>query len=477
MTVQPASACRPRPHRWPQTPRRVITALLAAALMLTMAGPAPGAPPPVPVQTALINRTASSLTVLVNKTYPLSPITYAPTNLVTADNYPMRPETAAAWSRLKKDAAARGHSLRMLSAYRSYSYQRDLHNRYVREYGQAYADRISARPGHSEHQTGLAIDIGLSSGACQLASCFGDTAAGKWVAANAWRYGLILRYPQGTESVTGYLYEPWHFRYVGPSLASELQTRSIALLERYFDGSNPSIPSPASLSYSTDGTTRVLPATYLGGYGTLRTIPAVPGGAATFLADWNADGIQDVVAYRSSGRVVVALGQRGGGFQTEQVVARGMTGRVMDAGPWGADRGDRLVSVTADGTVYLHSHGTLSISSSTRVGRIAPATDIFMADMDGNGTRDLVARRNDGTLWAHPTTSAGNFTGSSHQVGRGWYGYDALHVVPGFDGPGTQTLVSRTVSSGRVHARTISAGSIGTARLVARGLTDAMLRE
>lgn len=253
MTEQHAA---PRPHR---TLRRVITALMAAALTLTMAGPAPGALPSVPVQTALINRTASSLTVLVNKTYPLSPLTYVPAQLTTVDRFQMLPETATAWSRLKKDAAARGYSLRMVSAYRSYSYQRDLYHRYVQQYGQAHADRISARPGHSEHQTGLAIDIGLSSGSCQLTSCFGDTAAGKWVAANAWRYGLILRYPQGTESITGYMYEPWHFRYVGPSLAAELKTRSITLLERYYDSRNPSVTTDASLAYAIAGQARCAP--------------------------------------------------------------------------------------------------------------------------------------------------------------------------------------------------------------------------
>lgn len=92
MTEQHAA---PRPHR---TLRRVITALMAAALTLTMAGPAPGALPSVPVQTALINRTASSLTVLVNKTYPRSPLTYVPAQLTTVDGFQMRPETATAWS-------------------------------------------------------------------------------------------------------------------------------------------------------------------------------------------------------------------------------------------------------------------------------------------------------------------------------------------------------------------------------------------
>ena len=472
MTEQHAA---PRPHR---TLRRVITALMAAALTLTMAGPAPGALPSVPVQTALINRTASSLTVLVNKTYPLSPLTYVPAQLTTVDGFQMRPETATAWSRLKKDAAARGYSLRMVSAYRSYSYQRDLYHRYVQQYGRAHADRISARPGHSEHQTGLAIDIGLSSGSCQLTSCFGDTAAGKWVAANAWRYGLILRYPQGTESVTGYMDEPWHFRYVGPSLAAELKTRSITLLERYYDGRNPSVTTDASLVYAIAGQGATRNATFRGGYRGARSIPlGVPSDVvAAFTADWDVDGLQDVLMQRRDGTLVLRLGRRGGGFGGGVVVARGLTGRQLTVGRWASEGRDRLISVSSTGTVYRHTHSTGPVTGSTVIGRVAAPREVFLARLDGNSSMDLGVVDRNGTLRAYPSSSTRTLTGTSRVMATGWNSSTALHVVQGFDGPGTQTLLARRPSNGLLHARTLSStGTLGAERGLVQGLASALI--
>ncbi len=104
----------------------------------------------------------------------------------------------------------------------------------VDERGQTAADRTSARPGHSEHQTGLAIDIASVPAECSLEQCFGDTAHGRWLAENAWRFGFVLRYPEGATPVTGYEYEPWHFRYVGKDLATELHEQKIETLEEFF---------------------------------------------------------------------------------------------------------------------------------------------------------------------------------------------------------------------------------------------------
>jgi D-alanyl-D-alanine carboxypeptidase len=101
--------------------------------------------------------------------------------------------------------------------------------------GQAEADRTSARPGYSEHQTGLAFDVEVSGGKCHLEKCLGETPDGKWVAANAYKYGFIVRYPEGKENVTGYDYEPWHLRYVGTDLASEMHTKSVQTLEEFFN--------------------------------------------------------------------------------------------------------------------------------------------------------------------------------------------------------------------------------------------------
>ena len=102
-----------------------------------------------------------------------------------------------------------------ISGYRSYSQQASLYDSYVRQYGQATADTIAARPGYSEHQTGLAMDIGNASGICALQACFATMPAGKRAADHAAEHGFIIRYPAGSEATTGYTYEPWHLRYVG----------------------------------------------------------------------------------------------------------------------------------------------------------------------------------------------------------------------------------------------------------------------
>ena len=135
-------------------------------------------------------------------------------------------ETAyKAWGEMKSDAAAIGYNMWIQSGYRGYYYQRDLYNQYVNKKGQAAADKSSARPGSSEHQTGLAFDICVkdSSGSYPcITSSFNDTAPAKWLAANAYKYGYILRYPAGKTDETGYIHESWHFRYVGKELASKL---------------------------------------------------------------------------------------------------------------------------------------------------------------------------------------------------------------------------------------------------------------
>ncbi len=117
---------------------------------------------------------------------------------------------------MQADANAVGLSLSIVSGYRSYVTQRNTYNNYVARDGQAVADTYSARPGHSEHQTGLAIDVN------SLLVSFENTPEGQWLKDNCYKYGFILRYPKGKDSITGYMYEPWHFRYVGNSLAEQL---------------------------------------------------------------------------------------------------------------------------------------------------------------------------------------------------------------------------------------------------------------
>ena len=169
--------------------------------------------------------------VIVNKKHPLSS-SYAPGDLVAVNTLTydgrtvyMRAEAAAALKTMFDAAKNEGIYLKAGSGYRSYSTQSSLYSNYVANYGQASADRFSARPGYSEHQTGLAMDISDYSEANYVEESFEDTEEGIWLAKNAYKYGFILRYPATKESVTGYMYEPWHFRYVGVSIATEIYSR------------------------------------------------------------------------------------------------------------------------------------------------------------------------------------------------------------------------------------------------------------
>lgn len=119
------------------------------------------------------------------------------------------------------------------SGYRSYQEQEALYNSYVARDGQVAADTYSAQAGHSEHQTGLAFDIGSVASTNDFTISFGTTPEGAWLKQHAHEYGFIIRYPEGKEKITGYQYEPWHIRYVGKSLAEKLY-RSHQTLEEYF---------------------------------------------------------------------------------------------------------------------------------------------------------------------------------------------------------------------------------------------------
>lgn len=132
--------------------------------------------------------------------------------------------------------AAKAESVDLVfgSGYRSEATQKQFYNQYVVQSGQANADTFSARPGHSEHQTGLAFDLTTPDGSCHLQICFESTPGGQWVQKHAHEYGFVVRYPNGKESITGYQYEPWHLRYVGLDLARELLTKK-QTLEEFFE--------------------------------------------------------------------------------------------------------------------------------------------------------------------------------------------------------------------------------------------------
>lgn len=175
----------------------------------------------------------ASIWVIVNKQHPLQPKTYAPDDLVSVGNGQyMRAEAAEALKQMLAGAQAAGYTVTPASGYRSYSTQVTTYNSEVSAYGQTVADSESARPGYSEHQTGLAMD--LASGGCSIADCFGATPGGKWVTENAYKYGFLLRYPDGYTGVTGYRTETWHFRYIGTLLSEEMHKEGVATLEQFF---------------------------------------------------------------------------------------------------------------------------------------------------------------------------------------------------------------------------------------------------
>jgi D-alanyl-D-alanine carboxypeptidase len=194
----------------------------------------------------------TSLWLVVNKQHQLNPKDYTPKDLVIP-NIPLRSNITSTEKYVRRDMAKALESLvtaasgdgvhfNLQSGYRSYSFQVSLYNSYVKQQGQAAADRQSARPGYSEHQTGLAADLGgTSKPACNVEQCFNDTVEGKWLAANAYKYGFIVRYTADKETVTGYEYEPWHIRYIGTGLALEMHDTGVETLEEFFDitgGSN-----------------------------------------------------------------------------------------------------------------------------------------------------------------------------------------------------------------------------------------------
>lgn len=186
----------------------------------------------------------NSIWVVVNKQRPLDPKEYVPADLETppvalrlagtSSSMKLRKEAASALTHLFTAAESNGTPLRLSSGYRSYTYQVGLYNGYVDKEGQGSADAESARPGYSEHQAGLAVDVGNLNGSCEVKACFGDSPAGQWVAANSYKYGFIVRYPVGLTEVTGYEYEPWHLRYVGVDLATEMHRTGVQTLEEFF---------------------------------------------------------------------------------------------------------------------------------------------------------------------------------------------------------------------------------------------------
>ena len=176
--------------------------------------------------------------MLVNKTNGLDK-NYIPDNLVDSlskykDNILLNEEALSSFRKLQKEAKEYGYEVDIMSGYRTYNYQNNLYNNIIKEKGFNYALRSVAKPGHSEHQTGLAIDYCIyKNKKCFIEHEIEELAETKWIHENAHKYGFIIRYPKGKEEITGYNYEPWHLRYVG-DIAIYLYNND-KTLEEYFE--------------------------------------------------------------------------------------------------------------------------------------------------------------------------------------------------------------------------------------------------
>ena len=186
-----------------------------------------------------ITEVADDWLLLVNKTHPLSKA-YAPGDMVRIQycvgshaesmRY-MRAIPAEHFHAMVEAAAEEGFEIGIRTAYRSYAQQSDIFNSYVAQDGEEAANRYSARPGQSEHQTGLCADVTSPSVEYRLTTEYGQTPEGIWLEEHAHLYGFIIRYPLGKEEITGYQYEPWHVRFVGTEAAAEIWESGVTLEE------------------------------------------------------------------------------------------------------------------------------------------------------------------------------------------------------------------------------------------------------
>lgn len=175
----------------------------------------------------------SRIDVLINKYYHF-PDGYEPDDLVVLPSeyarggMKLRKEAKEALDKLVESAKKDNMDIYVQSSYRSYDYQVKLYNNYQAKDGKEAADKYSARPGYSEHQTGLSIDIGTKKVSFNN---FENTEEYNWMQANAYRYGFILRFPKNKEAITGYIYESWHYRYVGKKIAKRIHDNKLSLEE------------------------------------------------------------------------------------------------------------------------------------------------------------------------------------------------------------------------------------------------------
>lgn len=173
----------------------------------------------------------SSVTVVINKKHCVKDTNWKPTNLVDVDGFLVREEAADSLQKMMADAAAAGVNFELVSTYRSIEDQKAIYDSRAEIGAGDDVDSTSARAGHSEHHTGLAIDVKIAD--CSL-DCFGTTRRYAWLQANAASYGFIERYPDSLGEITGYVHEPWHWRYVGIETAQDMKAKGLQTLESYF---------------------------------------------------------------------------------------------------------------------------------------------------------------------------------------------------------------------------------------------------
>ena len=153
-----------------------------------------------------------------------------PGEMVASGGQLLRAAAAAAFQELFAAAQAEGHTILAASSYRSYQSQISAYQASVSRGGVAYADRVSARPGHSEHQLGTTTDVTSASAGYSLEG-FEGTPESAWLTANSWKYGFIISYPPGKEHITGYIHEPWHIRWIGKDEAKRVRDSGLTLHE------------------------------------------------------------------------------------------------------------------------------------------------------------------------------------------------------------------------------------------------------
>jgi D-alanyl-D-alanine carboxypeptidase len=231
---------------WKNAPSPAKTAAAETAAAEPSASPVPAvSTAPSPSASAAAQASQETLDLdsddsiyrIISSAYPVEQ-SYVPQNLVEPDvnmnhTQQVREELAEPLKQLFAAAEKAGISLKLVSGYRSYQLQVSLMNTYTERYGAEFARRIDDHPGASEHQLGLAVDLGDESGKCELSECFVQTSASQWLEDHAYEYGFIERYPEGKESVTGIMYSPWHYRYVGTEQAEKIHASGLSMEEYY----------------------------------------------------------------------------------------------------------------------------------------------------------------------------------------------------------------------------------------------------